>query len=62
VRMVLQHSVMSLDGIEVPLTGKTLCLHGDAPGAVMRAAALRQALEAAGISVAPPSRNQHDGT
>jgi UPF0271 protein len=61
VRMVLQQTVTSMDGVEVALAGKTLCLHGDAPGAVTRAATLRQALEAAGITVAPPSRDHDDG-
>ena len=31
----------------------TLCIHGDNPHAVMIAAALRAALDAAGIGVAP---------
>jgi UPF0271 protein len=31
----------------------TICLHGDLPGAVERARAVREALEAACIAVAP---------
>ena len=35
----------------------TLCLHGDSPGALAMAAAVRHALDQAGITVAAPVRN-----
>jgi UPF0271 protein len=54
VRMVLHHSVTAIDGTEVEIRGDTICLHGDAHGAVARARAIREALAAAGIVVAAP--------
>jgi 5-oxoprolinase (ATP-hydrolysing) subunit A len=44
--------VTASDGSIVPVRADTLCLHGDTPGAVEHAAAVRTALEAAGIRVA----------
>ncbi|HLX34391.1 MAG TPA: 5-oxoprolinase subunit PxpA [Candidatus Limnocylindrales bacterium] len=45
--------VKAVDGTIVPLRADTLCLHGDTPGAVEHAKAVRAALSAAGIHVAP---------
>jgi UPF0271 protein len=45
--------VEAIDGTRVPLRADTLCLHGDAPGAVDHARAVRAAMDAAGIEVAP---------
>ena len=43
------------DGTWLPLSAETICLHGDAPGALDRARAVRQALQQAGIAIiAPP--------
>ncbi len=39
------------DGGTVPVAARTLCLHGDAPGAPERAAAVRAALLEAGVNV-----------
>lgn len=39
------------DGTVIPLAASTLCLHGDTPGAVDHARAVRAALAAAGITV-----------
>ena len=41
------------DGMPVLLHADTLCIHGDTPGAVEYARAVRAALEAAGVVVAP---------
>jgi UPF0271 protein len=41
------------DGSEHRLRADTICLHGDTPGAAEFAAAVRRALEDAGVSVAP---------
>jgi UPF0271 protein len=41
----------SRDGVEVPIRADTLCIHGDTPGAVAIARAVRAALEAAGVAV-----------
>jgi 5-oxoprolinase (ATP-hydrolysing) subunit A len=35
----------------VPIQADTLCLHGDTPGAVAIARAVRAALEAAGVQI-----------
>ena len=39
------------DGSRVELAPDSLCLHGDTPGAVAMARAVRAALEAAGIEI-----------
>ncbi|MEO6212545.1 MAG: 5-oxoprolinase subunit PxpA [Vicinamibacterales bacterium] len=41
------------NGAEIAMRVDTICLHGDTPGAVALAAALRIGLERAGIAVAP---------
>jgi UPF0271 protein len=43
--------VTAEDGSEIDLEADTICLHGDTPGAVEHARAVRAALEAAGIVV-----------
>ena len=48
--------VTASDGSTVRVEADTLCLHGDTPGAVRIAAEVRDALEAAGILVAPLPR------
>jgi UPF0271 protein len=40
------------DGSRVEVIAETICCHGDTPGAVEIAAAVRAALEAAGVAVA----------
>ena len=52
--MVEQGRVRSQSGIEVPVSPGTLCLHGDQPGAVRFATALRAALAARQITVLAP--------
>jgi UPF0271 protein len=51
VAMVLEGRVVAVDGTSVQVAPETLCLHGDNPSAVENARALRQALEAAGVTV-----------
>ncbi len=51
VRMVREGVVEAVDGALVELAVDTVCLHGDTPGAVQIARAVRAALEAAGIAV-----------
>ncbi|HYN70174.1 MAG TPA: 5-oxoprolinase subunit PxpA [Candidatus Eisenbacteria bacterium] len=53
VLMARDGHVEAIDGARVPLRADTLCLHGDTPGAVEHARAVRAALAAAGIDVAP---------
>ncbi len=45
--------VVAVDGTRVPVTAATVCVHGDTPGAVALAVAVRAALAAAGVVVAP---------
>jgi UPF0271 protein len=47
-------AVTAEDGSRVGLRAETICCHGDTPGAVDIAAAVRSALEAAGIEVRLP--------
>lgn len=51
-RMVVERRVVAVDGTTVPLTARSLCVHGDTPGAVGMATAVRDALTGAGIRVA----------
>ena len=52
--MVEEGYVTSLSGKRVPVAADTLCLHGDQPGAVAFAKAIRRAFEEKGITVAAP--------
>jgi UPF0271 protein len=53
--MVEHGKVVSMGGTEVPVAAGTLCLHGDQPGAVAFARALRATLAERGINVAAPA-------
>jgi UPF0271 protein len=52
VRMASGGGVTSADGTQVRIAARSLCVHGDTPGAARIAARVRQALEAAGLRVA----------
>jgi UPF0271 protein len=52
--MIEKGYVTSLSGKPVPVSPDTLCLHGDQPGAVSFAKAIRKAFSEHGISVAAP--------
>jgi UPF0271 protein len=56
VLLVIEGRVRIATDERVPLAVDTLCLHGDSPRAVALAAAVRQALRAAGIGIEPPPR------
>jgi 5-oxoprolinase (ATP-hydrolysing) subunit A len=45
--------LLSVDGQQVPVPVRSLCVHGDTPGAVTLARAVRDALERAGVAVTP---------
>ena len=47
-------SVIAVDGSSVGLRAESICCHGDTPGAVDIAAAVRRALEDAGVAIGPP--------
>jgi UPF0271 protein len=55
VEMVRTRSVTAIDGSQVALDIDTLCLHGDTPGALALAQAVRAALTEAGIALAAVS-------
>lgn len=49
--MAVDQRVIALDGTVLPHPVDSICLHGDTPGAVALAVAVRQALEGAGVSL-----------
>jgi len=54
VRLAQDGEVDAVDGSVVRAEAASLCLHGDSPGAVAMARAVRAALDAAGVEVAAP--------
>ncbi len=52
-KIATEGRVVTVDGDEIPFEADTICLHGDNPGAVEIAAAVREALDGAGITVKP---------
>jgi UPF0271 protein len=50
VRIAREGSVVAANGAVVPLKVETICIHGDTPGAPQIAAAVRRALENAGVA------------
>lgn len=53
VRWVSEGTLTAVDGSEVRVEAESICLHGDTPGAVSLAAAVRTGLEDAGVAVRP---------
>jgi UPF0271 protein len=53
VRMVIDGGIESAGGRRVALRADSVCVHGDTPGAVAAARAVRAALEMAGVDVVP---------
>ncbi|GAA2368804.1 5-oxoprolinase subunit PxpA [Dactylosporangium salmoneum] len=53
VRMAVEGVVEAVDGTVIPMPIESLCVHGDTPGAVDMAGAVRAALLAAGVTVEP---------
>ena len=52
-RLATEHEVISVDGSVVRVPARSLCVHGDTPGAVELARAVRDALDAAGVALHP---------
>ena len=52
VRLASTGLLTSIDGVDVSVRARSVCLHSDTPGAARAAALLRNALEAAGVAVA----------
>jgi 5-oxoprolinase (ATP-hydrolysing) subunit A len=51
--MVRDGQIVTTDGTKLPVEAATVCLHGDTPGAVAMARALREALTGEGIAIRP---------
>lgn len=51
VRLATRKEVVAVDGTVVPVSADSLCIHGDTPGAVNMAAAVRAGLEEAGVEI-----------
>ena len=51
VRMVTEGVVAAVDGSDVPVRAESVCVHGDSPGAVEMAGAVRAALAEAGVEL-----------
>ena len=60
-RLALHGEIVAIDGTVLPVVAQSLCLHGDTPGAVGHAVAVRAALQGVGVELAPfvvpPSRS-----
>jgi UPF0271 protein len=54
VRMLHDGKVRSVDGVDVDVRTETVCLHGDTPGAVEFARALKSRLEEEGVTIMAP--------
>ena len=52
-RLARAGEIVAIDGTVLKSAARSICLHGDTPGAVALARAVRTALETAGIAVAP---------
>jgi len=53
IRLVTTGTVQASDGTDVSIAAESICVHGDSPGAVQMAIAVRQALAAAGVDLRP---------
>ncbi len=53
-RMLREDKVRSVDGVDIDVKAETICVHGDTPGAVEFARALRAQLKNEGVTIAPP--------
>jgi 5-oxoprolinase (ATP-hydrolysing) subunit A len=51
--MATEHTVETADGTQIAVEIRSLCVHGDSPGAVDLAKAVRSALEQAGVTLEP---------
>jgi UPF0271 protein len=52
VRLVTEGTVVTVTGTTIGVPARSLCLHGDTPGAAATARRVRAAIEAAGVTVA----------
>ena len=52
VRLATEGVITAVDGSDVRVEAESICVHGDTPGAVSMAAAVRRALDDAGVTIA----------
>jgi UPF0271 protein len=52
-RLVTEQRLTAVDGTDIQVRPESICTHGDSPGAVEMARAVRAALTGAGIEIAP---------
>lgn len=57
-RMLRESKVRSIEGVDVDVRAETICLHGDNPGAVEFARALRSLLEKEGVAIRAPKNGR----
>lgn len=50
-RLAAEGTLTAVDGTEIRISAESICVHGDSPGAVEMAAAVRKALTDAGVSI-----------
>jgi UPF0271 protein len=53
ITMVTEGQVTAVDGSTIPISVESVCVHGDSPGAVQIAHAVRDRLTASGVALAP---------
>jgi 5-oxoprolinase (ATP-hydrolysing) subunit A len=53
VSMLMTGRLRSVDGADVAVSARSICVHGDSPGAVAMAVAVRKALAEAGVEIRP---------
>ncbi len=58
IRMVRERKVRAVDGTDITVCAGTVCVHGDTPGAVAFASALRAALLGHGVKISPPQSRE----
>jgi UPF0271 protein len=51
VQMLITGRMRSVDGVDIAVSAQSICVHGDSPGAVAMAVALRKALAEAGVDI-----------
>ncbi|WP_341395505.1 LamB/YcsF family protein [Arthrobacter sp. G119Y2] len=51
VRLATEGTITALDGTVIPMNAASICVHGDTPGAVAMARAVRTGLENAGVTI-----------
>ena len=51
VDMLITGRMRSVDGVEIVVSARSICVHGDSPGAVAMAVAVRKALAEAGVEI-----------